>query len=73
MAEVSRIPALVAHRMKVDFVKSIAHEFRSPLRGVLANVDFLLTEEDMPIRQADHINTIVGRVSFLTDYGTNQL
>lgn len=59
MAEVARIPALAAFRMKVDFVTSISHEFRSPLRGILANVEFLQEEEDMPVRQADHINTIV--------------
>jgi hypothetical protein len=59
MAELSRIPTVIAHRMKVDFVTSMSYEFRSPLRGILANVEYLQTEEELPIRQADHINTIV--------------
>jgi signal transduction histidine kinase len=58
MAEVSRLSALVASRMKVDFVSSISHELRSPLHGILASVEFLQEEEDMPAMQADMISTI---------------
>lgn len=58
MAEVSRLSALVASRMKVDFVSSISHELRSPLHGILASVEFLQEEENMPPMQADMINTI---------------
>ena len=59
MAEVSRLSALVAARMKVDFVSSISHELRSPLHGILASVEFLQGEESMPPMQVDMINTIV--------------
>jgi hypothetical protein len=59
MAEVARLSALVASRMKVDFVSSISHELRSPLHGILASVEFLQEEENMPPMQADMINTIV--------------
>lgn len=62
MAEVSRLSALIASQMKVDFVSSISHELRSPLHGILASVEFLKEEEDMPPMQADMINTIVCRI-----------
>ena len=59
MAEVSRLAALVASRIKVDFVSSISHELRSPLHGILASVEFLQEEAGLPPLQADMINTIV--------------
>jgi signal transduction histidine kinase len=59
MVEVSRLSALVAARMKVDFVSSISHELRSPLHGILASVEFLQEEENMPPMQVDMIHTIV--------------
>lgn len=58
MAEISRLSALVAARMKVDFVSSISHELRSPLHGILASVEFLQEEENVPAMQVDMINTI---------------
>lgn len=58
MAEVSRLSALVASRMKVDFVSSISHELRSPLHGILASVEFLQEDESIPALQMDMINTI---------------
>jgi signal transduction histidine kinase len=61
MAEVSRISALVASQLKVDFVSSISHELRSPLHGILASVEFLEEDSSMTAGQAEIVNTIVGR------------
>ncbi|KFY43367.1 hypothetical protein V494_02016 [Pseudogymnoascus sp. VKM F-4513 (FW-928)] len=58
MAEVSRLSALVASQLKVDFVSSISHELRSPLHGILASVEFLEEDGCMTDGQADMINTI---------------
>jgi signal transduction histidine kinase len=58
MSEVSRLSALVASHMKVDFVASISHELRSPLHGILASVEFL-QDEDLSGMQAEMVTTIV--------------
>ena len=65
MAEVSRLTALVASRMKVDFVASISHELRSPLHGILASVEFL-QDDTLSGMQAEMVNTIVRYCSFLS-------
>lgn len=33
MVEISRLDAIIANKMKSDFISSISHEFRSPLHG----------------------------------------
>lgn len=59
MAEVSRLLALITSRKKVDFVSSVSHELRSPLHGILASVEFLKDERDLPETCSDLVNTIV--------------
>jgi len=59
MAEVSRLSALDASLMKVDFISSISHELRSPLHGILASVELIQDEGNMSDMQADLVNTIV--------------
>jgi signal transduction histidine kinase len=59
MAEISRLLALVTSRKKVDFVSSVSHELRSPLHGILASVEFLKDEHELPEACFDLVNTIV--------------
>lgn len=57
MAEVSRLNALVAAQMKLNFVSSISHELRSPLHGILASTEFL-QDTNLNPPQADMVITI---------------
>jgi hypothetical protein len=57
LAEVSRLDALAATQMKVNFISSISHELRSPLHGVLASVEFL-QDSKLDTMQTDMVNTI---------------
>lgn len=41
MAEVGRLDTVVANEQKGDFIRSISHELRSPLHGILASAEFL--------------------------------
>lgn len=41
LAEWSRIDTEIADQKKGDFVRSISHELRSPLHGILASAEFL--------------------------------
>jgi signal transduction histidine kinase len=59
MAEVSRLSALVASQMKVDFISSISHELRSPLHGILACVEFLKDDQSISEASEDVVSTIV--------------
>lgn len=59
MAEVSRLSALVASQLKVDFISSISHELRSPLHGILACVEFLKDDPGITDVNEDMVNTIV--------------
>ncbi|TVY67501.1 Hybrid signal transduction protein dokA, partial [Lachnellula suecica] len=57
MVEISRLDALTANKVKSDFISSISHEFRSPLHGILASVEFL---RDSPLdnTQSEFVSTI---------------
>ncbi|KAM3078801.1 hypothetical protein ACMFMF_003733 [Clarireedia jacksonii] len=57
MVEISRLDAIIANRMKSDFISSISHEFRSPLHGILASADFL-RESELDISQTEFVSTI---------------
>jgi signal transduction histidine kinase len=41
MADVARLDAKMADRVKGDFISSISHELRSPLHGILGSVELL--------------------------------
>jgi len=57
MVEISRLDALIANKMKSDFISSISHEFRSPLHGILASAEFLRDSKLNP-SQLEFICTI---------------
>jgi signal transduction histidine kinase len=73
MVEISRLDALTSNKMKSDFISSIsrmrtciaskspqltiADEFRSPLHGILASVEFL-RESELDASQMELISTI---------------
>ena len=57
MVEISRLDAIIASKMKSDFISSISHEFRSPLHGILASAEFL-RESTLDASQIEFISTI---------------
>lgn len=44
-AEFARILSAIQNRAKSDFISSISHELRSPLHGILGNVELLLDSD----------------------------
>ncbi|KAG9236744.1 M3EW, histidine kinase-group I protein [Amylocarpus encephaloides] len=57
MVEINRLDAITANKVKSDFISSISHEFRSPLHGILASVEFLRGSQ-LDTAQIEFISTI---------------
>ncbi|KAF2229088.1 hypothetical protein EV356DRAFT_496525 [Viridothelium virens] len=57
MAEVAKIDAQQANRVKTDVLGSISHELRSPLHGILGGVE-LLQETSIDVFQDSTVHTI---------------
>lgn len=57
VAEKSRLEAVIADKMKTDFMSTVSHELRSPLHGILASAE-LLTGLSTTVAQNDILNMI---------------
>lgn len=55
--DMARKEALVASRIKSEFLANISHEIRTPLNGILG-FTHLLQKESLTARQQDHLATI---------------
>ncbi|KAF9630208.1 hypothetical protein BFW01_g389 [Lasiodiplodia theobromae] len=57
MSELSRIESVAINEVKTTFIKSISHELRSPLHGILGGVEFL-QNMSLDAAQADTLNSV---------------
>lgn len=57
MSELSRIESIAVNDAKTTFIKSISHELRSPLHGILGGVEFL-QNMSLDAAQADTLNSV---------------